>query len=90
MYISDLAQLVFSSVNSTCEEYRTAFISSTAENSKENSELSSGFIVWAVQELEKFGSIFRNQVFNNAPDDFTAIGKCLEIAMLYCDLVTQS
>jgi hypothetical protein len=77
LYITDLARLVFSAVNTTCED----FCSSFTEN-----EMLSGFIVWAISELEKFGTIVKNQVFQNS-DDFATMGKCLEIAKMHCALV---
>eukprot|EP01114_Cavostelium_apophysatum_P024606 TRINITY_DN9689_c0_g1_i2.p1 TRINITY_DN9689_c0_g1~~TRINITY_DN9689_c0_g1_i2.p1 ORF type:complete len:661 (+),score=152.21 TRINITY_DN9689_c0_g1_i2:95-2077(+) len=76
LYISDLARLVFSSINTTCDDFRASFT---------DQHMMSGFIVWAIGQIEKFGTIFRNQVFRT--DDFSIMGKCLEIAKLHCTLL---
>ena len=43
--------------------------------------------MWANSELEKFGSIVKNQIFANS-DDFATMGKCLEVAKVHCTLVS--
>jgi len=76
-YIRDLAQKIFSNINSTCEEFRSSF---------DQPHMYSGLTVWIIGELQRFGSIFRNQVFRNS-DNFLSIGRCIEIAMLHCNLL---
>eukprot|EP01117_Protostelium_nocturnum_P019177 TRINITY_DN8243_c0_g1_i1.p1 TRINITY_DN8243_c0_g1~~TRINITY_DN8243_c0_g1_i1.p1 ORF type:complete len:767 (-),score=243.23 TRINITY_DN8243_c0_g1_i1:543-2843(-) len=77
LYISELARLVFSSINTTCEDFRASF---------QEPEMISGFVVWVIGELEKFGIVFRNQVLNQT-DDYSTMGKCLEIATMHCSLL---
>ncbi|PRP80617.1 hypothetical protein PROFUN_11560 [Planoprotostelium fungivorum] len=77
LYVSELARLVFSYLNTTCDDFRSSFT---------EPEMSSGFMVWAIVELEKFGTIFRNQVLNHS-DDYATMGKCLEIAIMHCSLL---
>ncbi len=113
MYIRDLTRLVFSSIHTTCEDFRasftphnmisgilslylylliiTAFIHIVISPQTQSFHLIYisqyvAFIVWAIGELEKFGTIFRNQVFRNF-DDFASMGKCLEIVKLHSSLV---
>jgi hypothetical protein len=45
----------------------------------------SAFVVWATQELERFGMIFRRQVFYC--NDFRTIAECLEIARVHCSVL---
>ncbi len=89
LYISNLSRLVFTQINSTCEDFKYSF------DSKETL-LVSGLVVWAVNEVEKFGGIFRNQLFlsrtlgssaSTSEDDFSTVGSCIEIALHHAALV---
>lgn len=78
LYVGELSKLVFTSILSTCEEYRQSFT---------HTSMISGFVVWAMRELQSFGEMFQRQVF--VTDNFQVIGQCLQIAEYHCKMLEQ-
>jgi len=78
LYANDLARLVFSSISLSCDDFRSAF--------SDSKELISGFVVWSIEELKKFGEVLKKNL--NA-DDFLTIGKCLEISRVNCRMLEE-
>eukprot|EP00026_Physarum_polycephalum_P003723 Phypoly_transcript_03737.p1 GENE.Phypoly_transcript_03737~~Phypoly_transcript_03737.p1 ORF type:complete len:679 (+),score=120.09 Phypoly_transcript_03737:217-2253(+) len=78
LYVGELSKLVFSSILSTCVEYRQSFT---------HTSMISGFVVWAMLELQAFGEMFQRQVF--CTDNFQVIGQCLQIAEYHCKMLEQ-
>ena len=50
--MGELSKLVFSSILSTCEEYRQSFT---------HTSMISGFVVWAMLEIQAFGGMIRER-----------------------------
>ncbi|TPX67222.1 hypothetical protein SpCBS45565_g03925 [Spizellomyces sp. 'palustris'] len=74
VYISDLAEIVFRLIRSTCDWYGGSFRDTT---------MASGFMKWVNQELQNFGTIFRRQVFDSK-QNFTVIADCLQHTLHHC------
>ncbi|KAH9443726.1 hypothetical protein MJO28_014006 [Puccinia striiformis f. sp. tritici] len=62
LWVSQTSFVLFTLVKNTCEWYMTAF--------KDN-RLASGFVKWAVDQLDLFGEIFRRQVYEGEEDPWT-------------------
>ncbi|KAA1082799.1 exocyst complex component exo84 [Puccinia graminis f. sp. tritici] len=62
LWVSQTSFVLFTLVKNTCEWYMTAF--------KDN-RLASGFVKWAVDQLDLFGEIFRRQVYEGDEDQWT-------------------
>ncbi|POW04601.1 hypothetical protein PSHT_11157 [Puccinia striiformis] len=62
LWSSQTSFVLFTLVKNTCEWYMTAF--------KDN-RLASGFVKWAVDQLDLFGEIFRRQVYEGEEDPWT-------------------
>ncbi|KAJ3218340.1 exocyst complex component exo84 [Dinochytrium kinnereticum] len=74
VYVDSMANTVFSFIRHTCDWYNLAF---------QNTEVASGFLKWVRQEVERFGSTVRRQVFE-ANQPFDTIAFCLEHITLHC------
>jgi len=59
LWVSRTSFVLFSLVKNTCEWYLTAF---------RDNRLASGFVKWAVDQLDLFGEIFRRQVYEGEED----------------------
>ena len=70
VYISELSTVVTTAISTTCTDFRKLFA---------DRDMMSGFIVWAVSELEAFGVIFQRQVFH-ADTPISKIGECMKLA----------
>ncbi|MBW0489123.1 hypothetical protein O181_028838 [Austropuccinia psidii MF-1] len=55
-WISKSSFVLFSLIKNTCEWYMTAF--------KDN-QMKSGFVKWAIEQIESVGKIFKIQIYNN-------------------------
>jgi hypothetical protein len=77
-YISELSRIVFSAIKTTGADYRHCFPSTTAI---------SEFIVWSIRELERYGNIFRRQVFYS--NDTQTISECVELAKLHFKVLEE-
>ncbi|KAI9090940.1 hypothetical protein DFS34DRAFT_636127 [Phlyctochytrium arcticum] len=73
-YISDLANVVFRLIRSTCDWYGSSFHDTT---------MASGFMKWVNNELQNFCRIFRQQVFDSKPS-FSIIADCLQHTLHHC------
>ncbi|WAR62208.1 hypothetical protein PtB15_14B303 [Puccinia triticina] len=62
LWVSQTSFVLFTLVKNTCEWYMTAF---------RDNRLASGFVKWAVDQLDFFGEIFRRQVYEGDEDQWT-------------------
>ena len=74
VYVSELSAVVATAIAATCADFRRLFA---------DRDMMSGFVVWAVSELEMFASIFQRQVFaQDTPNAKTT--ECLKLAFHAC------
>ncbi|CAH7685163.1 exocyst complex component EXO84 [Phakopsora pachyrhizi] len=56
LWVSQSAFVFFTLIKNSCEWYMTAF---------RDNQVASGFVRWAVDQIELYGELFRNQVYDN-------------------------
>jgi len=75
-YVTDLSRIIFSSIRSTCDDFRQSF----AQHG-----MMSGFVVWSMKVLRQFRSRFTRHVFDFGDrEDFRLMIECFEIAKKEC------
>ncbi|ORX60832.1 hypothetical protein BCR36DRAFT_407833 [Piromyces finnis] len=67
-YIKELATIDFTLIKNTCEWYNDSF---------KDPKMSSTFIIWVIKEIDKYISIFRNQVLKSK-SNFSVARECIE------------
>jgi len=67
-YIRELATIDFTLIKNTCEWYNDSF---------RDPKMSSTFIIWVIKEIDKYISIFRNQVLKSK-SNFAVARECIE------------
>jgi len=67
-YIRELATIDFTLIKNTCEWYNDSF---------KDPKMSSTFIIWVIKEIDKYISIFRNQVLKSK-SNFSIARECIE------------
>ncbi|ORX77307.1 hypothetical protein BCR32DRAFT_270729 [Anaeromyces robustus] len=67
-YIKELATIDFTLIKNTCEWYNDSF---------KDPKMSSYFIIWVIKEIDKYISIFRNQVLKSK-SNFSVARECIE------------
>jgi hypothetical protein len=82
LYVNELARVVFTAIDSTCDDFQHCF--------GKDSTMTSGFVVWTIQEMANILSLFRRHVFFSSDiDNFTLVGKCFEITTAHCKMLEQ-
>ena len=76
LYTSEISQVVFAGIRSTLEDFSGMF---------DKTREFSAFIMWMTEELHRYCSIFRRQVFLS--DRFQVITDCLTIAFKFSNSV---
>ena len=71
-HVEELSRIVFTTIAASCDEFRAHF---------PDPSLSSGLVVWAVEEVSKFAQRLKRVVF--ASNDFHAMARCVHVAMLF-------
>ncbi|ELR24903.1 uncharacterized protein ACA1_175800 [Acanthamoeba castellanii str. Neff] len=74
-HVEELSRIVFTTIAASCDEFRAHF---------PDPSLSSGLVVWAVEEVSKFAQRLKRVVF--ASNDFHAMARCVHVAMLFSKL----
>ncbi|KAG4093566.1 hypothetical protein H8356DRAFT_1428566 [Neocallimastix lanati (nom. inval.)] len=67
-YIKELATVDFTLIKNTCEWYNDSF---------KDPKMSSNFIIWVIKEIDKYISIFKNQVLKSK-SNFSIARECIE------------
>lgn len=80
LYISELAEVIFRLIGSTCDWYSSSFKDTT---------MASGFMKWVFQEVDFFANIVRRQVFDSK-QNFTIIAECMQSTLEYCKQVVTT
>lgn len=76
LYINELARIVFTAIDSTCDDFLHCF---------KDKDMLSGFVVWTIREMSQILTLFRQHVFYSSEiDNFAVVGKCFEIARAHC------
>eukprot|EP01122_Echinamoeba_exundans_P014955 TRINITY_DN690_c0_g2_i1.p1 TRINITY_DN690_c0_g2~~TRINITY_DN690_c0_g2_i1.p1 ORF type:complete len:932 (+),score=179.78 TRINITY_DN690_c0_g2_i1:156-2798(+) len=76
LYINELARIVFTAIDSTCDDFLHCF---------KDRDMLSGFVVWTIREMSQILTLFRQHVFYSSEiDNFAVVGKCFEIARAHC------
>lgn len=77
LYVNELARVVFTAIDSTCDDFQHCF--------GKDSTMTSGFVVWTIQEMSNILALFRRHIFYSSDiDNFTLVGKCFEITTAHC------
>lgn len=89
LYISELAMVCFTLVKNTCEWYMAAFRDNAMASGvlgrllrRASTDLSTGFVRWASQQMEIFAEMFGRQVYGADQDD-VVIDECLSVTRLH-------
>lgn len=77
LYVSELAEVIFRLIRSTCDWYSGSFKDTT---------MASGFMKWVCREMDFFCDIIRRQVFDSK-QSFTVIAECMQSSLEYCKQV---
>ena len=77
LYVSELAEVIFRLIRSTCDWYSGSFRDTT---------MASGFMKWVFQEVDFFARIVRRQVFDSK-QSFNIIAECMQSTLEYCKQV---
>ena len=77
LYVSELAEVIFRLIRSSCDWYSSSFSDTT---------MASGFMKWVCQEFYFFCNIVRKQVFDSK-QSFTVIAECMQSTLEYCKQV---
>ena len=80
LYVSELAEVIFRLIGSTCDWYSSSFKDTT---------MASGFMRWVFQEVDFFANIVRRQVFDSK-QNFSIIAECMQSTLEYCKQVNYS
>jgi hypothetical protein len=75
IYINELSRIVFSFIDAASDEFKLNF---------KEPAMMSGFVAWAIRQLDYFADLFRRQVFSAEIDNFTMMGICFNIANAHC------
>lgn len=82
LYVNELARIVFTAIDSTCDDFQHCF--------GKDSTMTSGFVVWTIQEMSNILALFRRHIFFSSDvDNFTLVGKCFEITTAHCKTLEQ-
>jgi hypothetical protein len=79
-FANQLSQMIFDAISSTHKEFQQVF---------RDPQMSSSFVMWAMELLDYFGTIFCRHVY--APDIESDIrAQCLQIALQHCLVVSRT
>lgn len=82
LYVNELARIVFTAIDSTCDDFQHCF--------GKDSTMTSGFVVWTIQEMSNILTLFRRHIFFSSDvENFTLVGKCFEITTAHCKTLEQ-
>eukprot|EP01133_Synstelium_polycarpum_P013718 gene13718-16172_t len=78
-YIGELTRIIFSSINTTSNDYLNAF---------PEAYMTSGLVEWVIHELELIADIFNRQVL--IIDNFQTISQIMHIVESHCEMMDQN
>lgn len=80
IWVSQSSFVLFTLVKNTCEWYMTAF---------RDNRMASGFVSWAVEQIEAYGEIFRRQVYDGEEDQSKMIDRSISITKVHAGMLKE-